>query len=87
MSKGPKGPKRPADVISNAVHVMRIATGEINEITTQDGKSEAAVELGRKAGLPRAQTLSRKRRIEIARQGATAKHAASRNPANAMEDR
>ena len=28
MFKGPKGEKRPADVISNAVKVMRIATGE-----------------------------------------------------------
>jgi hypothetical protein len=25
MPKGPKGEKRPADVVSNAVHVMRIA--------------------------------------------------------------
>jgi hypothetical protein len=31
MPKGPKGEKRPADVIGNAVHVMRIATGEITE--------------------------------------------------------
>jgi len=28
---GPKGEKRPADVIGNAVHVMRIATGEIED--------------------------------------------------------
>ena len=28
MPKGPKGQKRPADVIGNAVKVMRIATGE-----------------------------------------------------------
>ena len=28
MPRGPKGEKRPADVIGNAVHVMRIATGE-----------------------------------------------------------
>jgi hypothetical protein len=28
MPKGPQGQKRPADVISNAVRVMRIATGE-----------------------------------------------------------
>jgi hypothetical protein len=28
MSTGPKGQKRPADVIGNAVKVMRIATGE-----------------------------------------------------------
>ena len=28
MPHGPKGQKRPADVIGNAVKVMRIATGE-----------------------------------------------------------
>ncbi|MDE2112930.1 MAG: RNA-binding protein [Alphaproteobacteria bacterium] len=31
MPKGPQGQKRPADIIRNAVHVMRIATGEIRE--------------------------------------------------------
>jgi hypothetical protein len=31
MPRGPKGEKRPADVIGNAVHVMRIATGEIED--------------------------------------------------------
>ena len=31
MPRGPKGEKRPADVIGNAVHIMRIATGEIQE--------------------------------------------------------
>jgi hypothetical protein len=31
MSRGPIGEKRPADVIGNAVHVMKIATGEIDE--------------------------------------------------------
>ena len=40
MPKGPKGEKRPADVIGNAVHVMRIATGEIAE----DGRAEIARE-------------------------------------------
>jgi hypothetical protein len=29
MPKGPQGQKRPADVIGNAVHVMQIATGEV----------------------------------------------------------
>lgn len=29
MPKGPKGEKRPADVVANAVHIMRMATGEI----------------------------------------------------------
>ncbi len=31
MPKGPKGEKRPADVIGAAVKVMQIATGEIEE--------------------------------------------------------
>jgi len=31
MPRGPKGEKRPADVIGNAVHVMRIATGEVSD--------------------------------------------------------
>jgi hypothetical protein len=33
MPRGPKGEKRPADVIGNAIHVMRIATGQIEDIT------------------------------------------------------
>ena len=32
MPRGPRGEKRPADVIGNAVKVMRIATGEETEI-------------------------------------------------------
>jgi hypothetical protein len=43
MPRGPKGEKRPADVIGNAIHVMRIATEEIEEALTDDGKSAAAV--------------------------------------------
>jgi hypothetical protein len=31
IPKGPRGEKRPADVIGNAVYVMRIATGEITD--------------------------------------------------------
>ena len=31
MRKGPKGEKRPADVIGNAVRVMQIAVGEQTE--------------------------------------------------------
>jgi hypothetical protein len=31
VPRGPKGEKRPADVIGNAVHVMRMVTGEIEE--------------------------------------------------------
>lgn len=38
MPTGPKGPKRPADVIGNAVRVMRIATGEEADDVIDDGK-------------------------------------------------
>jgi hypothetical protein len=34
MPRGPRGEKRPADVIGNAVKVMRIATGEKTEELT-----------------------------------------------------
>ena len=71
MPKTPKGAKRPADVISNAVMVMKIATGEIEESgVTEDGKSKAAVELGRKGGLARAGNLSARKRREIATKAA-----------------
>jgi hypothetical protein len=73
MPKGPKGQKRPADAVGLAVHIMKIATGEIEETLTDDGKDPAAVVLGRKGGLARAKSLSRKRRIEIARAGAKAR--------------
>lgn len=59
MPKTLTGAKRPADVISNAVMVMRIATGEIDESLTEDGKSKAAVELGRKGGMAREKSSRR----------------------------
>lgn len=57
MPKSPKGEKRPADVIGNAVKVMRIATGEDDEALTDDGKDKAAVALGRKGGVARVAAL------------------------------
>lgn len=53
MPRGPKGEKRPGDVIGTAVMVGRIATGE-----------EA---LSRKGGRARAAKLSPSRRVEIAK--------------------
>lgn len=70
MPKGPKGQKRPADAVGLAVHIMKIATGEIDEALTEDGKSKAAVELGRKGGLARAKKVSKARRREIAKSAA-----------------
>jgi hypothetical protein len=76
MPRGPKGERRPADVIGNAVHVMRIATGQIEDgIPTpeSEGKDPAAVALGRKGGEARAKGLSKKRRQEIAEKAARAR--------------
>jgi hypothetical protein len=70
MPRGPKGEKRPADVIGNAVHVMRIATGEVEDAAPDDGKNAAAVELGRMGGKARAKSMSAKKRKEIAKKGA-----------------
>jgi hypothetical protein len=73
MPKTPKGHKRPADVISNAVQVMKLATGEDEEELTEDGKNKAAVELGRKGGKARAESLGENRRKAIAQAAAKAR--------------
>ena len=72
MPKGPKGEKRPADVIGNAVRVMEIATGQREEEydAADEGKDEAAAELGRRGGKARAQSMTAERRAEIARKAA-----------------
>ncbi|MEC5323302.1 MULTISPECIES: RNA-binding protein [unclassified Aurantimonas] len=70
MPTGPKGEKRPADVIGNAVRVMRIATGEEEETVTDDGKDKAAQEMGRKGGAARARNMTPERRAEIAKKAA-----------------
>ncbi len=66
MPSGPKGQKRPADVIGNAVRVMQIATGEAEEEFEDDGKDPAAKSLGAKGGKARAAKLTPERRAEIA---------------------
>lgn len=71
MPRGPQGEKRPADVIGNAVKVMRIATGE--EIEELNSTKSAAAELGSRGGKARAATLSKTRRSEIAKKAATAR--------------
>jgi hypothetical protein len=79
MPRGPKGERRPADVIGNAVHVMRIATGQITDDVPSpesEGKDPAAVALGRKGGKARAEGMSAKRRKEIARRAAKSRWAA-----------
>ena len=72
MPKGPQGQKRPADVIGNAVRVMQIATGEV-----EDSPRDPALEYARKGGLKggrlRARKLTPQQRSEIARIAAEAR--------------
>jgi len=74
MPRGPKGEKRPADVIGNAVKVMRIATGEEPEdFGPDDDKDPAAKALGKKGGAARAAKMTPERRAEIAKKAALAR--------------
>lgn len=70
MPKGPRGEKRPADAVGLAVHVARIATGEIDETPEDGGKDKAAQAMGRKGGAARAASMAPERRAEIARAAA-----------------
>ena len=69
-----KHPKRPKDANALAVHIAKLATGEITEPNQNDGKNPAAVALGRlggqKGGKARAEKLSAKKRSEIAKKAA-----------------
>jgi hypothetical protein len=78
MPKGPKGEKRPADVIGAAVMVGRIATGEIEDAPLDDGKDPAAKALGKKGGAARAKSMTPERRAEIAKNAASMRWRRSR---------
>ena len=62
----PQGQKRPADTLANALHVAKLATGEVEEQYV-DPKRQAAA---RKGGEARAAALTPEQRREIARKGA-----------------
>ena len=70
MPTGPKGQKRPADVIGNAVRIAQIATGEIEDDVPDDGKDTNAKALGAKGGRKRAENMTPERRKEIAQKAA-----------------
>ena len=73
MPRGPRGEKRPADVIGNAVKVTRIATGEETEELETDRVKSAAAELGARGGKARAQKMTPQQRAEIARKASRAR--------------
>ena len=73
MPRGPSGEKRPAGTVENAIHMMRVATGEMEEelpSATRNG--------GLKGGPARAKALTPKRRKEIAQMGAFAQREKAR---------
>jgi len=67
MPKGPKGERRDADTIKNAVRVMKIATGEESEDV---GKAPGRAEGGKIGGRARADSLTKQERQDIARKAA-----------------
>jgi len=69
MPTGPKGQKRPADVIGAAVRIARIATGEEPEELPVASASKG----GKKGGKARAKALTPAERSEIARLAASAR--------------
>jgi hypothetical protein len=69
MPRGPKGEKRPAEVIRNAVHFMRIATEEIADNPAPDHARSG----GLKGGAARARKLSEAERRSIAKKAAKAR--------------
>lgn len=70
MPRGPKGEKRPADAIGNAIMVAKIATGEMEEPTAT---AKAAAILGKQGGKARAASLTARQRSEIAKLAAEAR--------------
>ena len=64
MPKGPQGQRRPADVVGCAVHVARIATGEIEDTKLRQPAK-------RKAGLAGAKKRADKLTADERRQIAT----------------
>ena len=71
MPTGPRGEKRPADTVGCAVHVAKIATGEIEDAKADRKPNRAKG--GRAGGKARAASLSPGRRSEIAAAGASAR--------------
>ena len=84
MPRGPRGEKRPADVIGNAVKVMRIATGEEEE--ELDRVKSAAAELGARGGKARAANMTPEQRRAVARKAATSRWKTATRVAQAKKE-
>jgi hypothetical protein len=70
MPKGPRGEKRPADVVGAAIRVARISVGDEPDDRQDAPAPSPAQQLGKLGGAARAKALTAKRRKEIARKAA-----------------
>jgi hypothetical protein len=70
MPRGPRGERRPADVIGAAIMVARLATGEISEVT---GPKSGRTRSGIAGARARAKRLSPRERSRIAKKAASAR--------------
>jgi hypothetical protein len=70
MPRGPKGERRPADVIGAAIMVAKIATGELEEQKSPAPKRATGGKIG---GKRRAEKLSTEERQRIAKKAAKAR--------------
>ena len=75
MPKGPQGQWRPSDPIAAALHVGRLATGEIEETYAAPARPDPVADSRRasKAGKARAASMTPERRQEIAKTAAAAR--------------
>lgn len=70
MPKGPKGEKRPADVIGCAVQVARLSVGlETEELREPSGR----VRSGHAGAKARAESMSKEERSAVAKKAAVAR--------------
>ncbi len=71
MPKGPQGQSRPADSNARAVHIAKIATGEIEDDKNTTNRAKS----GRAGARARAQKLTAAERSKIAKKAAEARWA------------
>lgn len=70
MPKGPRGERRPADVVGNAIKVARISVGDEPDDREDAPVLSPAQQLGKLGGKARARNLTPERRAELARKAA-----------------
>jgi hypothetical protein len=67
MPRGPNGEKRPRDTVGCAVHVMKIATGEIEEDLPKNRENKV------NGGKARVESMTPEDRSELAKKAAAAR--------------